>query len=79
VSDDAVFDTGGILGANFSSLSILFTALGSRVAAAAGVSVLAGSATNAVAGKLVKTEMFLDGANFGTGGVGGASYFALLV
>jgi hypothetical protein len=66
-----------ILGTNFSSLSILLAALGSTVAARVGV--LAGSATDAVAGKLVITEMFLDGADSGPGGVAGVGSFELLV
>jgi hypothetical protein len=56
-SDDTIFYTDGVFGAVFASLSVLFSALGSTVvaAAAAGVGALAGSATAAVASKLVRT------------------------
>jgi hypothetical protein len=76
MSDDAVFDTGSIISANFSSLSVLFAASGLTVSAAAavGVGVLAGSATDAVVSKSVRTEMFLDGADSGTDGVVSAGF-----
>jgi hypothetical protein len=78
-SDDAVFDTGGVIGADSSSLSVSFAASGSTVSAvavaAAGVSILVGSATDAVVSKSVRTEMFLDGADLGPDGVVGAGFF----
>jgi hypothetical protein len=82
MSDDAVFDTGGVISTDFSSLSVSFAASSLTVsvaaAAAAGIGVLAGSATDAVVSKLVRTEMFLDGANSSTGGVGGAGPLLLV-
>jgi hypothetical protein len=81
MSDDAVFDTSGVISADFFSLSVLFAASGLVVlaAAAAGVGVLAGSATDAVVSKLVKTEMFLDSADSDTGGVGDAGSLLLVL
>jgi hypothetical protein len=58
-------------------LGFLFTALGLAVAAAAGVGILAGSATDAVVSKSVRTKMFLDGADLGTDGVVVAGFFSL--
>jgi hypothetical protein len=72
MSDDAVSYTGGVVGAGFFSLSISFTALSLTVVAVAvaGVGVLAGSATGAVASKLVRTEIIWGKTDSGTGGVG---------
>jgi hypothetical protein len=80
-SDDAVLNTDDVFGAIFVSLSVSFTALGSTVAAAAaaGVGILAGSATDAVASESVRTEMFLDDAVSDTGGVKGANSSSHLV
>jgi hypothetical protein len=73
MADGAVLDTGGVIDACFTLLSVLFSASGLMVATAAG------AAADAAAGELVGTEMFSDGADLGTGGVGGAGSFALLV
>jgi hypothetical protein len=56
MSDGAVSDTGGVLGAGFTSLSVLFTALDSTVAAE----------TGAVAGASVRVGMYLDDAVLST-------------
>jgi hypothetical protein len=79
MSDDAVFNTGGILSVVFTSLSVLFPVSGSTVADAAGVDILAGASSDAVADELVGTEMFSDGADSGTGGIGDTDSFSLLV
>jgi hypothetical protein len=55
MSDGAFSYTGGVVGAGFSSLSVSFTALGSTVAAAASIGILASSATDAVVSKSVRT------------------------
>jgi hypothetical protein len=80
-SENIILNTDGVFGAVFASLSVLFTALSLTVAAvaAAGVGLLAGSATDAVASELVRTEMFLDDAILDTGGVGGTNYSSHLV
>jgi hypothetical protein len=63
-SGDVVLDTGGIIGADFTSLSISFAALGSAVATTEGASVLAGMS---------------DGTVSNTGGVVGANFSSLFV
>jgi hypothetical protein len=53
MSDDAVFDTGGVISTDFSSLSVLFAAVGFTVAAAAG------AVANATMGHLSTTSPYL--------------------
>jgi hypothetical protein len=59
VADEAVSDTGGVIGTGFTLLSVLFSASGSMVATAA--------AADAAVDESVGTEMFSDGADSGTG------------
>jgi hypothetical protein len=72
-SDGVVLDTGDVIGANFTSLSVLFSALGLTVAA------VAGAAANAVTGALVDGELSSDGAVLDTGDVIGANFTSLSV
>jgi hypothetical protein len=73
VADDAVSDTGSVVSASLTLLSVLFSVSGSMVAAAAGVEV------DAVTDALVGGEVSSDCANLGTDGVGGADFTSLLV
>jgi hypothetical protein len=70
MSDDPVLNTDG---ANFTSLFVSFTAPCLMVAAAAG------AAANAVAGASVVAEVSPDGADLGTGGIGGINSSSFLV
>jgi hypothetical protein len=69
---DAVFDTSGGLGADFTSLLVLYVFSDTTVTAAAG------AAIDAAAGELLEAKKS-DGADLSTGGVGGAASFSLLV